>query len=995
MIRRGGLVALASLIALGAAAAPAAAAPSAPGFGVTATKSTYRSGELPELRFTVANGGSAPCQVPGVPDAVLQVASAARDGKPLQPVVAWSTFADGYDSAVTARATTLAPGQRATFPVMLVAGAVPASHPVPGGGAVTALWPVAPDGAYRLSFVYSAPHLTDQLCAGLDYPATVTFRVGGSDRPQWTVWVLVAGGTLLVLVLLLLVVVFVFRRRRPGPVATALLFLVVVAVAVSTGGRPALASVNDKYGDAAFRSVVDGCLDGFTGAGDPAGIMNDINNPSGPVVTIRPQLSGQVHRTFDTPLAPGGQGSSTILFNSKSDFVHPDDGDLDPCAELYHELYHAWEYIKGTASSELCDDTGIETDEVEASFAENKYRKAKGLPHPRTTYDRKKLPPSLDECKKKPKPKSSGAAKKCKGYAGSCGQSNGDPHLVTFDRRYYDFQAVGEFVAVRSASGDLEVQTRQSPILGSRTVSTNAAVALKVGTDRLGFYLTGDAVSLRLNGSALDLADGARTLPGGGTVTKREGDVYLSGPGYDVDWPDGSTAYLDPIGRWGLRLYVALAPARHGQVTGLLGNFDGDPGNDLPAASPSFEQLYHAYADSWRVTGGTSLFDYGPGQSTATFTDRTFPDRPASASNLPPGVRDGADAVCRWSGVTDPELLQACILDVAVTGEAAFAVGSADTQQTSGGAAGSGTPAGGTDATLTTTQNTYTFTGTAGQIVYIAATSSTVDACGVLSLRAPDGSVIGSGCIISGTGGIDRTVLKDSGTYQILLTANGTAALRIYTVHDDAGTVSIDGSPVTATVAQPGATATYSFDATAGQKVFVEVTDATIPEECGIVVLHGPASALAAGCVISGKGYVDGTVLPTTGRYSIVLDPTNANVGTVRLRVIEDRDQHSDIAVNGPAVTATVGQPGAVAVLSFDGTAGQRIAVAGDGATVPDQCGVLVLHGPDGAAFASGCIIYGAVRMDPVTLPASGRYQLILDPERDDTGQIPLRLSGA
>jgi len=35
----------------------------------------------------------------------------------------------------------------------------------------------------------------------------------------------------------------------------------------------------------------------------------------------------------------------------------------------------------------------------------------------------------------------------------------------------------------------------------------------------------------------------------GGTVTRRAGAGYLSGPGYDIDWLDGSAAYLDPIGR--------------------------------------------------------------------------------------------------------------------------------------------------------------------------------------------------------------------------------------------------------------------------------------------------------------------------------------------------------------------------------------------------------------------------------------------------------------
>src|SRR5262249_47198605 len=256
-------------------------------------------------------------------------------------------------------------------------------------------------------------------------------------------------------------------------------------------------------------------------------------------------------------------------------------------------------------------------------------------------------------------------------------------------------------------------------------------------------------------------------------------------------------------------------------------------------------------------------------------------------------------------------------------------------------------------------------------------------------------SVLRSGCIISGKGFLDRTVLPATGSYQILLTAKGTVALRIYTAHDDTGTLTVDGGPVTATLRQPGALATYFFDAPAGQKVFVEIADASLPEECGIITLRSPAgAAVGSGCVISGKGYVDGTVLTDTGKYSIVVDPSAAGTGSVRLRVVEDRDQHSDVTVNGPAVTATIGQPGAVAVLSFTGTAGQRITVAGEGATLPDACGVLILRGPDGAPVTAGCLIYAKSRMDPVTLPATGRYQLVVDPAGDSTGLVRIQLTG-
>ena len=107
-------------------------------------------------------------------------------------------------------------------------------------------------------------------------------------------------------------------------------------------------------------------------------------------------------------------------------------------------------------------------------------------------------------------------------------------------------------------------------------------------------------------------------------MERRESDLGKV-DGYEVRWPDGSEAAVDQIGSYGYRLLIRLAPGRAGKVQGLLGNFDGDPDNDI--ASPTgpalaqpvpFEKLYPSYADSWRVTAATSLFSYAAGQSTNT-----------------------------------------------------------------------------------------------------------------------------------------------------------------------------------------------------------------------------------------------------------------------------------------------------------------------------------------------------------------------------------------
>src|SRR5262249_39103659 len=123
------------------------------------------------------------------------------------------------------------------------------------------------------------------------------------------------------------------------------------------------------------------------------------------------------------------------------------------------------------------------------------------------------------------------------------------------------------------------------------------------------------------------------------------------------------------------------AAARAKKLAGLFGDFDGNPMNDLvsrsgvPIASmpPTYDDLYHLLGDSWRVKPSESLFDYGPNESTATFTDLSFPDRIYRASDLPSDVAADAMAVCVAAGISDPELLDECVLDVGATGVRDFA----------------------------------------------------------------------------------------------------------------------------------------------------------------------------------------------------------------------------------------------------------------------------------------------------------------------------------
>ncbi len=278
--------------------------------------------------------------------------------------------------------------------------------------------------------------------------------------------------------------------------------------------------------------------------------------------------------------------------------------------------------------------------------------------------------------------------------SGGCGSTNGDPHLTTIDRLRYDFQAAGEFVLARSSAGGFEVQARQEPFTPSSWVSVNTAVAMRVGPARVEVD-RGDPLGVRVGGRrARVLAGRPLALAGGGRVTLLA-DPIAGEDQIEVTWPDGSFVRVWSVGSWGVALLVRPAAVHRGRLSGLLGNFDGSPANDLVTrdgrridaaaaddySSRSFNSLYRVLGASWRLRGGESLFTYARGRSSGSYAIRNFPPRFVTVRSLSARARRAAEAICRAAGVTDPNLLEDCILDVALTDEDDFAEAAA-VQQT-------------------------------------------------------------------------------------------------------------------------------------------------------------------------------------------------------------------------------------------------------------------------------------------------------------------------
>jgi hypothetical protein len=650
---------------------PSAAQAAAPGPAAGGLTLTVRAGDPLAPAVVLTNRGPADCQVATTALGTIALTRVEQDGVAVQPILVEPGFDEPVQRAVADRLRTLRPGGSVQVRLQTVP-AGPTRHavevaPWSGGTAVLGmLYPVRPDRPLRLEAHYAwsvppatGPPLCGAAAGSADSPATGT-ATGGRQRGgvRWPAWAALGGALLLTALVALLLV-----RRRAGRVAAVLLVAAGTLAGQAWQARPAQARF--LVDDTGLQQAFDDCMAVLRQPGhDPAGILPTLERAGVNVHLVVP-IDGVNH---ENGAWIDGMPELFIYWNPGDRHAYAGSGGTaDPCSTLYHEMFHAYQDAQGPGVQDHHEcftadgkGSGIGINEVLATRAQNLLRVALGM-SPRSHYGDDPLPPG--DCRP-----SQPTDPVC--TESGCARSSGEPHLRTFDGRRYDFQAVGEFVA---AHGDgYGIQVRQQPLPGSRRVAVNTAVAMDVAGDRVEVRLVDGTPVLFVAGAAR--TDAVVPLPKGGTVALGTGS---GGPLVTVTWPDGSTAWVTAFAGVGLDLTAQPAAARAGHLDGLLGDFDGDPGNDVrprggaALADPTFQRLYPGLADSWRVTAATSLFGYPAGSDTGAYTDRTFPDQPATAGTVPDPA--AAEAVCRRLGVTDPQVLPDCILDVGLTGLPAFA----------------------------------------------------------------------------------------------------------------------------------------------------------------------------------------------------------------------------------------------------------------------------------------------------------------------------------
>lgn len=300
-----------------------------------------------------------------------------------------------------------------------------------------------------------------------------------------------------------------------------------------------------------------------------------------------------------------------------------------------------------------------------------------------------------------------------------------------------------------------------------------------------------------------------------------------------------------------------------------------------------------------------------------------------------------------------------------------------------------------------------TFSGTSGQRISLSATNAIAGmvafACDVyLRIVKPDTSVLVANTCVEGSGFIDATTLPATGTYTIVVDpavqAAGNVTLTLYTVPADYGsTITAGGAAVTAAMPTPGQNGALTFAGTSGQRISLVGTNGLSGQiafacDVNVRILKPDTSVLVANTCMEGSGFIDIQTLPTTGTYTIVVDPVSLAVGNVTLTLhTVPADTTGTVTIGGSAVAVTLGTPGQNGSLTFSGTASQQVTVR---MTANSYGSITVqLRKPDGSQLTSTTSSSSSFNLATQTLPTTGTYTIVVNPGGATTGTVSITVT--
>jgi hypothetical protein len=267
----------------------------------------------------------------------------------------------------------------------------------------------------------------------------------------------------------------------------------------------------------------------------------------------------------------------------------------------------------------------------------------------------------------------------------------------------------------------------------------------------------------------------------------------------------------------------------------------------------------------------------------------------------------------------------------------------------------------------------YTFEAAAGQTIYFDVQSTSEGTYFILT--APDGRTEIFNIYNSDQGPV---VLEEAGTYTLVVDPDSANKPTYEFVIWNIDPPLIEGGPIEAgkfmsgEIKTPGQTASYTFEATAGQTIYFDVQ--TTSEGTYFILTAPDGRTEVFNIYNSDEGPV---VLEEAGTYTLSIDPDGANKPAYEFIVW---DVNPPVIEGGPIevgkfVSGEIETPGQTARYTFEGTAGQNILFDVQSTS---EGAYFILYAPDGRTE-----VFNVYNNDtgPVQLAETGSYTLIVDPD--------------
>ncbi|XP_061188889.1 protein mesh-like [Saccostrea echinata] len=265
--------------------------------------------------------------------------------------------------------------------------------------------------------------------------------------------------------------------------------------------------------------------------------------------------------------------------------------------------------------------------------------------------------------------------------------ANGDPHLKTLDGFGYNFNGLGEFHFIVSRNMSFESQIRFEQAKRSNGAVVDASICTSFvahvsnTTDKVEIILNSIRVAdVLINGQIQDFSDVSWLRYNGVSVLNlHKTSINATSREILVMFADAGVSFRILASYNVLNVIPIIAnDSLKGTISGLLGDFDGNPSNDLLLPNGSVlepnvteETIYMSFKNAWRITSVESLFTYPNGKTYEDYNNDGLKNFfPEFLSSVVRSATPNARALC--GNNTD------CLFDFHVTGSLEIAQATLD-----------------------------------------------------------------------------------------------------------------------------------------------------------------------------------------------------------------------------------------------------------------------------------------------------------------------------